>query len=190
MVKLPPSLERRLKELFPRAEDLDRFVVDAIETSLEEQELSEPQDIAVGGMLHLFTDGGSRGNPGQAAIGIVLEDPVRGKILREHAERIGIETNNVAEYRALIEGLGIARRYHPNRLICFLDSELLVKQLKGEYRVRMQTLQPLFEEIQELARGLPAVEFRHIPRSDNWRADALVNKVLDEHPAPKYEKPN
>lgn len=188
VVRIPVSLERKLKELFPRAEDRDRFVVDAIEASLEEQDLSESQDVAVGGMLHLFTDGGSRGNPGQAAIGIVLEDPARGKILREHAERIGIGTNNVAEYRALIEGLQIARRYHPNRLICFLDSELLVKQLKGEYRVRMQTLQPLFEEIQELVRDIPTVEFRHIPRGDNWRADALVNKVLDEHPAPPYEK--
>ncbi|MCB9808027.1 ribonuclease HI family protein [Candidatus Peribacteria bacterium] len=145
--------------------------------------------LTVGGTLHLFTDGGSRGNPGQAAIGIVIEDPVRGEVVRNHCERIGVETNNVAEYRALIEGLKLAKRYHPNRLICHLDSELIVKQLNGEYRVKMETLRPLFDEINELAQEFPDIVFMHIPRSDNHRADALVNKALDEHPVPQYEKP-
>ncbi|MCA9370537.1 MAG: ribonuclease HI family protein, partial [Candidatus Peregrinibacteria bacterium] len=106
-----------------------------------------------------------------------------------HCERIGVETNNVAEYRALIEGLKLAKRYHPNRLICHLDSELIVKQLNGEYRVKMETLRPLFDEINELAQEFPDIVFMHIPRSDNHRADALVNKALDEHPVPQYEKP-
>lgn len=146
----------------------------------------EDQPEAVGGTLHLFTDGGSRGNPGQAAIGCILEDPARGVTLREHWERIGIETNNVAEYRALIEGLKIAKRYQPNRLVCHLDSELIVRQLNGDYQVRMAHLKPFVEEIVALSKEFPSVTFKHIPRSDNYRADALVNKALDEHPSPKF----
>jgi ribonuclease HI len=178
--------------LFPDHEDRQRFVVDALEEALvNEEQTSEEEDTAVssvGGTLHLFTDGGSRGNPGQAAIGVVLEDPQRGTTLHEHAERIGVETNNVAEYRALIEGLRIAQRFHPNRLICHLDSELIVKQLSGEYRVKMATLQTFVDEIQQLTMDFPDVVFKHIPRGDNHRADALVNKALDHHPTPTAGK--
>lgn len=190
MVRLPASLERRLKQLFPRASDREQFVADVVLAALDQElPLGTSQPEAVGGTLHLFTDGGSRGNPGQAAIGCVLEDPARGVTLREHYECIGIETNNVAEYRALIEGLKIAKRYHPNHIICHLDSELIVKQLNGEYRVRMEALRPYHEEILELATEFPDVVFTHIPREDNYRADALVNKALDQHPSPDYEKP-
>ena len=94
---------------------------------------------------HLFTDGGSRGNPGQAAIGCIVEDPARGQILEEYKERIGVQTNNVAEYRALVKGLQLAQHYQPNRLICHLDSELIVRQLNGEYQVKMQTLRRPWE---------------------------------------------
>lgn len=185
MLHLPLSLERRLKQLFPDQEDRDRFVIDAIEEALVQEE-SEQDALpeAIGGTLHLFTDGGSRGNPGHAAIGCVLVDPAMGVTLKEHAERIGEETNNVAEYRALIRGLELSLAYQPNRLICHLDSELVVKQLNGEYRVKMPTLQPLVDRIKALTMELPDVVFQHIPRADNWRADALVNKALDEHPAP------
>jgi len=189
MIKLPASLERKLKELFPRAREREKFVSGVVEKALEDTGIDSEIE-AVGGTLHLFTDGGSRGNPGQAAIGCILEDPHEGKILREHAERIGIETNNVAEYRALIEGLKIARRYHPNSLVCHLDSELIVKQLKGEYRVKMGTLQDFFAEIRDLIQSFPSVEFVYIPRTDNYRADQLVNKALDEHPSPHYEAPS
>ena len=190
MVKLPASLERQLKKIFPRAKERDKFVTDLIESALDKEvDLDALQPQAVGGTLHLFTDGGSRGNPGQAAIGCILEDPDRGETLREHFECIGIETNNVAEYRALIEGLNIAKLYHPNTLICHLDSELLVKQLSGEYRVKMEALKPYHDEIQELRAEFVDVTFVHIPREDNHRADALVNKALDEHPSPDYERP-
>lgn len=191
MIRIPASLERKLQQLFPRATDRNRFVAEVLTVALEQHDIQEEQggDMTVGGTLHLFSDGGSRGNPGQAAIGIVLEDPVRGEVLREHLERIGIETNNVAEYTALIEGLKIAKRYHPNRLVCHLDSELIVKQLNGEYKVKMATLKSFFDEIQELSAHFPDIAFVHIPRNDNHRADALVNKALDTHPAPKYEKP-
>lgn len=188
MIRLPASLERKLQQLFPRVTDRNRFVAEVLTVALEQHDLQEARDepVTVGGTLYLFTDGGSRGNPGQAAVGVVLEDPSKGEVIREHCERIGIETNNVAEYRALIEGLKIAKRYHPNRLKCFLDSELIVKQLSGEYKVKMETLRPLFDEIQELASAFPEVSFEHIPRSDNFRADALVNQALDNHSAPSY----
>ena len=191
MIRLPASLERKLKELFSRAEDRNRFVAEVLTVALEQQDLQFQRDEqpSVGGTLHLFTDGGSRGNPGQSAIGIILEDPVRGEVIREHYERIGVETNNVAEYRALVEGLKMAKRFHPNRLLCHLDSELIVKQLNGEYKVKMSTLKPLFDEITELSQHFDDITFTHIPRSDNYRADALVNKALDEHPVPSYEKP-
>lgn len=187
MVRLPAALERKLTELFPRVRERERFVVDAIDQALSSTpQMQEGLPETVGGTLHLFSDGGSRGNPGQSAIGFVIEDPSRGKVLKEHAERIGVETNNIAEYRALIEGLKSAQRFRPNRLICHLDSELVVKQLNGEYRVKMPTLQPLVDEIHELAHDLPDVVFKHIPRSDNHRADGLVNKALDSHPRPPY----
>ena len=186
MIKIPLALEFQLKKRFPRASDRNRFASEAVEEALKKFNFEEAVE-AVGGTIKLYTDGGSRGNPGQAAIGCVLEDPVEGKIIREHAERIGIATNNVAEYRALIEGLKIAKRYHPNRLICFSDSQLIVKQLKGEYRVKMEALKPYFEEIMSLTGEFREIEFRHIPREDNFRADALLNKSLDEHPSPHYE---
>jgi len=191
MVRISASLERKLKELFPRALERDKFVKETLENALEEKETILDSDMpeAIGGTLHLFTDGGSRGNPGQAAIGCILENPQTGEVLREHLERIGITTNNIAEYRALIEGLKLAKKYHPNRLVCHVDSELVVRQLSGEYRIKMHSLQPLVEEIMELKEGLSDVSFVHIPRADNFRADSLVNRALDELPTPPYEKP-
>ncbi|MBI3331624.1 ribonuclease HI family protein [Candidatus Peregrinibacteria bacterium] len=191
MIRLPSSIEKKLKEFFPDPNERSAFVEEAIAQALKQATGAEEEDLpeSIGGTLHLFTDGGSRGNPGQAAIAAILEDPIQGKVIREHYERIGIETNNVAEYRALIEGLKIAKRYMPNRLICHLDSELIVKQLSGEYRVKMATLEPLFKQIQALAMEFPDIVFKHIPREDNHRADRLVNKALDEHPSPHYEPP-
>lgn len=185
VLKLPASLERRLSELFPKVREREKFVATVIEEALNGQELpEEAQPEMIGGTLHLFSDGGSRGNPGQSAIAAILEDPVGGTVLKEFKDRIGIETNNVAEYRALIEGLKMAQNYQPNRLICHLDSELVVRQLNGEYQVKMPTLKEYFDEVQELAAEFPDVVFEHIPREDNYRADALVNQALDEMPDP------
>lgn len=189
MIRLPASLERKLAEQFPLIRERERFAAEAVEhafttTSQDKKE----QPVAIGGTLHLFTDGGSRGNPGQAAIACIIEDPLRGTVLKEYEEVIGITTNNVAEYRALIKGLELANLYHPNRLICHLDSELIVKQLNGEYRIRMPSLQVFVEEIRTLTETLPDVVFTFVPREDNYRADALVNHALDAHPSPSYKK--
>lgn len=190
MVRLPPTLERRLQELFPHVRDRERFIEQALEQALTDVAIKDaPLPAAVGGTLHLFTDGGSRGNPGLSAIGAILEDPIRGEVLKEHAEVIGTETNNVAEYRALIAGLHMAKEFRPNRLICHMDSELLVKQLNGQYQVKMHTLQPLFEEIQDLSGEFSDIVFQYIPREDNYRADALVNKALNEAGANKRPPP-
>jgi ribonuclease HI len=188
VVRLPPSLERRLALLFPAPADRDRFIAEAVERAVEDLQPASASAAApspeappsIGGTLHLFTDGGSRGNPGQSAIACVLEDPLRGTVLKEYAARIGIETNNVAEYRALIEGLKLAEQYHPNRLICHLDSELVVRQLNGQYQVKVQSLKAFVDEIKVLTHRFADVVFVHIPREDNHRADALVNRALDE----------
>ncbi|MDB4979011.1 MAG: ribonuclease [Candidatus Peribacteria bacterium] len=195
--------------LFPDKADREHFVARVIEDALKEEnkndnaqpvfrgwtkddddytEATTSMETHVGGTLYLFTDGGSRGNPGEASIACIVEDPKKGEIVKEHAERIGIETNNVAEYRALIRGLEIAQEFHPNRLVCHLDSELIVRQLNGEYQVKMATLQPLYEKVKILSLQFPDIIFKHIPRSDNHRADALVNKVLNEHRS-SYHKP-
>ena len=182
MIQLPARLEDRLKKLFSRARDREQFVKDVVTQAIDDLETrggSDSMPEAIGGVLHLFTDGGSRGNPGEAAIGCVLMDPLEGKVLKEYKEAIGIFTNNVAEYRALIAGLEMAKQLHPNRLVCHLDSELIVKQLSGEYRVKMPTLQPLVEEIQELVSGFNDVSFTHVPRAENRHADRLVNEALD-----------
>lgn len=182
MVRLPAALERRLALLLPRARDRQQFVTQVVEEALRNTRTrgGEERPERVGGTLHLFTDGGSRGNPGQAAIAFILEDPASGTIIKQGREAIGVQTNNVAEYQALIAGLEAARAFHPNRLVCHLDSELIVKQLSGAYAVRMQTLQQYVDEIHRRARELPSVAFVHIPRTDNFRADALVNQALDE----------
>lgn len=198
MIRLPAALERKLAELYPRIRERERFASKVIEDALDNVDTGIMQDApqSIGGTLHLFTDGGSRGNPGQAAIGCILEDASTGTVLDERSEAIGVETNNVAEYKALIAGLEMAREYHPNRLICHLDSELVVKQVNGQYQVRMPTLKPFLEEIQALANELSDVIFMHIPREDNYRADALVNKALDNnsaqgqsYPPPRYTPP-
>lgn len=130
------------------------------------------------GLLVVRIDGGSRGNPGPSAIGVLLED-VEGNVLEEVAARIGTTTNNVAEYQALITGLETALDRGARRVRILSDSELLVKQMRQEYRVRDPELKELFLEAVALVRRFARVEIKHVPRSENAAADALVNKALD-----------
>lgn len=123
-------------------------------------------------------DGGARGNPGPAAIGAVVATP-EGDVLAERSERIGIATNNVAEYRALIEGIALAAEQGARELELVGDSELVVKQVRGEYRVKDAGLKPLHAEVKAALAGFDRWEIRHVRREHNKRADELVNEALD-----------
>src|SRR4051794_32430775 len=126
----------------------------------------------------LFTDGGARGNPGPAAYGFVLETE-DGTVLAAEGEAIGEATNNVAEYSGLIAGLRKAVELHVPEVEVVSDSELMVKQMRGEYRVKNEALRGLFVEANALARRLGSVEYRHVKRAHNELADRLVNEALD-----------
>jgi ribonuclease HI len=127
---------------------------------------------------HLFTDGGARGNPGPAAYAYVLETD-DGTVLAAHGEAIGVATNNVAEYRALVEGLRKAAELQVDELEVISDSELLVHQMRGEYRVKKDTLRELWEEAGELADRIGKVSYTAVRREHNELADRLVNEALD-----------
>ena len=126
----------------------------------------------------LFTDGGARGNPGPAAFGYVLEAE-DGTVLAAHGETIGVATNNVAEYRGLVAGLAKAVELSVLDVEVVSDSELLVKQMRGEYKVKNEALRTLSTEAARLARGLDSVEYVHVRRAHNELADRLVNEALD-----------
>ena len=126
----------------------------------------------------LSTDGGARGNPGPAAFAYVLEAE-DGTVLAAHGEAIGVATNNVAEYRALVAGLARAVEVGVSRLEVVSDSELLVKQMRGEYRVKNRALQELSLEAARLARELDDVSYTAVRREQNELADRLVNEALD-----------
>jgi len=126
----------------------------------------------------LSTDGGARGNPGPAAYGYVLEGE-DGTVLAAHGERIGVATNNVAEYRALIAGLEKALELGVDEVDVISDSELLVKQMTGEYRVKNEALQELSQKAARLARKLRGVSYEAVRREHNELADRLVNEALD-----------
>ena len=126
----------------------------------------------------LFTDGGARGNPGPAAYGYVLEAE-DGTVLAAEGHAIGSTTNNVAEYSGLIAGLEKAIELHVPQVEVVSDSELMVKQMRGEYRVKNEALRELYDEATALARRLGNVEYRHVKRAHNELADKLVNDALD-----------
>jgi ribonuclease HI len=130
--------------------------------------------------LRLFTDGAARGNPGPAAVGVVIEDE-EGMRLRGLHRYIGKATNNEAEYQALIEGLKAVAEWKPDRLEVYLDSKLVVEQVKGAYKVKKPELVPLHRRAKELLGGYAEVVIAHVERERNRGADALANRALDEH---------
>jgi ribonuclease HI len=126
----------------------------------------------------LSTDGGSRGNPGPAAYGYVLEAE-DGTVLDARGETIGVATNNVAEYSALLAGLQAALERGVGEIEVVSDSELLVKQMRGEYKVKNEALRELVDEAEALARRLGKVTYTAVRREHNELADRLVNEALD-----------
>jgi ribonuclease HI len=128
--------------------------------------------------LVVHVDGGARGNPGPAAIGVVVSD-LDGAVLDEVAERIGVETNNVAEYRAVLRGLQRAAALGAREVEIVNDSELVARQLTGAYKVKHPSMKPLHKEAISALADFDRWRIRSVPRAQNARADALVNAALD-----------
>jgi ribonuclease HI len=123
-------------------------------------------------------DGGARGNPGPAAVGVVLATP-DGEVVEESSERIGQATNNVAEYRAVLLGLDRARRLGANEVEIIGDSQLVARQLDGSYKVKHAAMKPLHQEAMAALSAFDRWSIRTVPRAQNARADELVNEALD-----------
>jgi len=128
--------------------------------------------------LVVNVDGGARGNPGPAAIGAVVQN-ADGEVLEERGERIGTATNNVAEYRALLLGIARAAELGADELELVGDSELVVRQVEGRYKVKNAGMKELHEEVKRALRGLDSWSIRHVRRAENADADRLVNQALD-----------
>jgi ribonuclease HI len=131
--------------------------------------------------LIIYADGAARGNPGPAGIGVVIEDE-RGRVLKEVSQFIGRKTNNQAEYMALIQGLEAAAEVQADAVLVRLDSELLVHQLKGEYKVKSPLLKPLKNQAQVLLARYKVVGIEHVERQYNRAADRLANRAIDAAP--------
>lgn len=128
----------------------------------------------------VFSDGGARGNPGPAALGVLICDE-RGDVLREHQETIGEATNNIAEYRAVLRGLELAQELGIEEVEYFVDSELVARQLSGEYRIKTPHLKDLFLQVKARERNFKKVIYRQVPRTHEkirW-VDRLVNRALN-----------
>jgi ribonuclease HI len=140
--------------------------------------LPEPSK-AVYPQLRLYTDGAARGNPGPSGAGAVLLEP-GGQVVARLGKFLGVQTNNHAEYSALLLGLQHAKSLGVKELEVFSDSELLVRQLTGRYQVRSPTLRPLYEEAQRLLGEFPKATVAHVPRAENTAADEMSNRAIDE----------
>lgn len=139
---------------------------------------SQPVEAAVYSKAKLYTDGGSRGNPGPSAAGYVLLDENDG-IIKKEGKYLGIITNNQAEYLALKSGLALAKSYGVQELEVFMDSLLVVNQMKGLYKVKNLELQPIHQSVKEFAGAFRRISFNYVPRELNKIADTMVNECLD-----------
>lgn len=128
----------------------------------------------------LFTDGGSRGNPGPSATGVVILD-MEDNVVKKSSKYLGITTNNQAEYRALLQGLDEVLSLGVEELSVYMDSELIVKQITGIYKIKNAELLPLYQKIKKLGEDFTKISFTHVPRAMNKLADGMVNECLDKH---------
>lgn len=131
--------------------------------------------------LNIYSDGGARGNPGPAAIAFLITDD-KGKLLKSHSEYIGIATNNVAEYRAVLRALVMARMYKADSVVCILDSKLVASQLGGSFRVKKAHLRELHGLVKDAEKGFGSVSYEHVRRDDSriQLADRMLNQMLDK----------
>ena len=146
--------------------------IDQINKENNSKALRLPQQVKI------FTDGGSRGNPGPSALGYIITD-LTDKVLIEKGEYLGITTNNQAEYQAVKMALGVAYKMGAREAQVFMDSLLVVNQLKGIYKVKNRDLWPIYESILQQSKMYKKITFTHVPREYNKLADAEVNKALD-----------
>ena len=131
--------------------------------------------------IFIYTDGACRGNPGPCAIGIEVFNEKRRLIHTESKFLDKRNTNNFAEYQAVIRALELCNRHQIKKLVLFSDSQLLVRQLNKQYKVKSKNIKALFEKCQTLLKNIPEFSFNHIPRENNTGADILANKALDRH---------
>lgn len=130
--------------------------------------------------IFIYTDGASRGNPGPCALGLQVFDSDHNLIYEEADYLAEKNTNNFAEYKAVIRALELSTKHHIQELHLFSDSQFLIRQLEKKYKVKSANIKPLFEQCQELLKKIPKWNFEHIPREQNKGADALANRALDE----------
>lgn len=140
--------------------------------------------------LKIFSDGGARGNPGPAAAAAVLYEPDKKEPIAAVSEYLGETTNNQAEYQGIIMGLKKAKELGADELDIYMDSELAIKQLKGEYRVKNSEIAKRYLEVHNLIQSFKKITYQHITRDKNKEADALVNQVLDKIESRNIESRN
>jgi ribonuclease HI len=146
---------------------------------ISEEEITGASDIKKDAdLIVVNVDGASKGNPGESGIGVAIFDKDL-NLINEACDYLGVATNNVAEYKALILGIKLSTKYNAKRVLFKADSELMVKQIKGEYRVKNAQLKLLFTEAQGLLKKLPNWKIMHVPREENKEADLLANKGVD-----------
>ena len=146
---------------------------------ISEEEITGASDIKKDAdLIVVNVDGASKGNPGESGIGVAIFDKDL-NLINEACDYLGVATNNVAEYKALILGIKLSAKYNAKRVLFKADSELMVKQIKGEYRVKNAQLKLLFTEAQGLLKKLPNWKIMHVPREENKEADLLANKGVE-----------
>ncbi len=128
--------------------------------------------------LFIHTDGGARGNPGPGAIGVAVLDEKK-KVIKEIGKYIGKSTNNEAEYKAVLEGLRVAKDLKGSEIIFYIDSLLVVSQLNGKFKVKEPRMKTFFNEAKLIEKNFKSVKYTHVPREKNYIADKIVNEVLD-----------
>lgn len=168
---------QRFSSLNPK--DLQEILYKSAQRAAEQKAPIAVQPVRKEGLEFLmYVDGASRGNPGEAGVGVVITDS-QGRTVKEYKAFLGVATNNVAEYRALILGLEKAWALGGNRVTAYLDSELVVRQLRGEFKVREAHLKPLHQQALERLQQFSRYEIQHLPREENRRADQLANEAID-----------
>jgi len=167
--------KKRVDTLFQNLKDH----VKKDDLAISEKEITDTSSIKKeADLIVVNVDGASKGNPGESGIGVAIFDK-DSNLINEACDYLGVATNNIAEYKALILGIKLSTKYNAKRVLFKADSELMVKQIKGEYRVKNAQLKLLFTEAQSLLKKLPNWKIMHVPREENKEADLLANKGVE-----------